>query len=251
MNLDISKKIALVTGSSRGIGLSIAEALYAEGCQLILNGRNEAGLAAASANLPGSIAIAADMTDSADAQRLMTEVVSRFGMLDILVCNIGSGQSVPPGRETADEWQRVFVQNLWSTTNTVEAAREALVASKGAIVCVSSICGLEVISGAPVTYSAAKAALNAYVRGIARPLGKQGVRINAVAPGNIIFEGSVWAVKLAENALSVQEMLDKNVSIGRLGTPEEVASLVTYLASPLAGFATGAVWALDGGQIHV
>lgn len=250
MNLNLSHKVALVTGSSKGIGRSIAEALYSEGCQLVLNGRNGRDLAAVSAGLPGSLAIAADMMVPGNVQRVITEVLGKFGRLDILVCNVGTGRSVLPGCETSEEWQRVFSHNLWSTTNTVEAARESLVLSKGSIVCVSSICGLEVIEGAPVTYSAAKAALHAYVRGMSRPLGKQGVRINAVAPGNIVFEGSVWANKLVENALEVQAMLDKNVPIGRLGTPEEVANLVTFLASPLAGFATGAIWTLDGGQVH-
>jgi len=250
MNLNLFKKIALVTGSSRGIGRSIAESLYAEGCQLVLNGRSATDLAVVSAALPGSLAIVADMMRPEDVQRMIAEVLGKFGRLDILVCNVGSGRSVSPGCETTEEWQRVFAHNLWSTTDTVEAAREALAFSKGSIVCVSSICGLEVIEGAPVTYSAAKAALHAYVRGIARPLGKQGVRINAVAPGNIVFEGSVWAMKLVEDAVGVQAMLDKNIAIGRLGTPEEVASLVTYLASPRAGFATGAIWTLDGGQVH-
>jgi NAD(P)-dependent dehydrogenase (short-subunit alcohol dehydrogenase family) len=155
---------------------------------------------------------------------------------------------VPSGEETLEEWQRVFALNLWSTTNSVEAAREALAASKGTIVCVSSICGLEVIPGAPVTYSAAKAALHAYVRGIARPLGREGVRINAVAPGNILFDGSVWSRKLADDPQAVKAMLDKEVALGRLGTPHDVAGLVVYLASPRAGFATGGIWTLDGGQ---
>ena len=110
--------------------------------------------------------------------------------------------------------------------------------------------GIEVIPGAPITYSAAKAALNAYVRGIARPLGKQGVRINAVAPGNILFDGSVWSRKLAEDAPAVQAMLAKDVALGSLGTPYDVGSLVAYLASSRCSFASGSIWTLDGGQVH-
>jgi NAD(P)-dependent dehydrogenase (short-subunit alcohol dehydrogenase family) len=182
--------------------------------------------------------------------QIISEVLRNFDQLDILVCNVGSGRSVSPGNETADEWQRVFALNFWSTTNSVEAARDALVESKGVVVCISSICGLEVIPGAPVTYSAAKAALHAYVRGLARPLGKQGVRINAVAPGNILFDGSVWSRKLSENAPAVQSMLAENVALGTLGNPADVASLVSYLVSPRCDFASGSVWTLDGGQVH-
>lgn len=250
MQLDLAEKVVLVTGSSKGIGWAIAQTLHAEGCRVVLNARNETHLSAATAQLSGAFGIVGDVTQPAEAQHIVAEVLSTFGRLDILVCNVGSGRSVPPGNETADEWQRVFALNLWSTTNSVEAAREALAASKGAIVCISSICGLEVIPGAPVTYSAAKAALHAYVRGIARPLGKQGVRINAVAPGNILFDGSVWSSKLAEDAPAVNTMLAKDVAIGKLGVPGDVASLVAYLASSSSGFASGSVWTLDGGQVH-
>ncbi len=250
MQLDLIKKVALITGSSKGIGWGIAQTLHAERCHVVLNGRNEADLIAATTQLDESIGVVGDVTNPVEAQRIVAEVLRTFGRLDIVVCNVGSGRSVPPGHETAEEWQRVFALNLWSTTNIVEAARDALVASKGAVVCVSSICGLEVIPGAPVTYSAAKAALHAYVRGIARPLGKQGVRINAIASGNILFDGSTWSHKLAEDAPAVQAMLSKDVALGSLGTPLDVASLVAYLASPRSGFATGGVWALDGGQVH-
>lgn len=250
MQLDLTEKVALVTGSSKGIGWAIAQTLHAEGCYVALNGRNEADLTAATTQLDGSIGVVGDVTEPVEAQRIIAEVLRTFGRLDILICNVGSGRSVPPGNETANEWQRVFALNLWSTTNIVEAARDALSASKGAIVCISSICGLEVIPGAPVTYSAAKAALHAYVRGIARPLGKQGVRINAVAPGNILFVGSVWSSKLAEDAQAVNTMLAKDVAIGKLGVPGDVASLVAYLASSSSGFASGSVWTLDGGQVH-
>lgn len=250
MQLGLSGKVALITGSSKGIGWAIAQTLHAEGCRVALNGRNEADLAVATNQLDGSIGVVGDVTEPVEMQRIVAEVLNIFGQLDILVCNVGSGCSVPPGKETANEWQRVFALNLWSTTNSVEAARDALVASEGVVVCISSICGLEVIPGAPVIYSAAKAALHAYVRGIARPLGKQGVRINAIAPGNILFDGSVWSRKLEEDASSVQAMLAKDVALGRLGSPADVASLVAYLASPRSIFASGSVWALDGGQVH-
>lgn len=250
MQLELAGKTALVTGSSRGIGRAIAEVLYAEGCRVALNGRKSCDLDSASAALPGTVTVAGDVTQPEEARRIVDEAIAKIGKLDILVCNVGSGRSVPPGSETYDEWQRVFALNLWATTNTVEAARESLVATCGAIICISSICGLEVVPGAPVTYSAAKAALHAYVRGMARPLGRQGVRINAVALGNILFDGSVWAGKMSEDAMAVQGLLDQNVSLGRLGNPREVAELVAYLAAPRAGFATGAVWTLDGGQIR-
>ena len=250
MQLELAGKVVLVTGSSRGIGRAIAEVLHAEGCRVILNGRTAADLTLAASKLPGSITIVGDVTLPDESRRIISEVTAAMGGLDILICNVGSGRSVPPGDETYMEWQRVFAINLWSTTNTVEAAREALSASKGVIVCVSSICGREVVPGAPITYSAAKAALHAYVRGIARPLGRRGVRINAVAPGNIIFDGSVWSHKIQEDARAVHSMLERDVALSRLGTAREVAELVAYLASPRSGFVSGAVWTLDGGQVH-
>jgi 3-oxoacyl-[acyl-carrier protein] reductase len=250
MELELSGKTALVTGSSRGIGRAIAEALCAEGCQVAVNARNADRLQTCASAIGAAVAIVGDVANPLEARRVVDETVRVLGGLDILVCNVGSGSSVPPGDETYEEWQRVFALNLWSTTNTVESAREALAASCGVIVCVSSICGLEVVPGAPVTYSAAKAALHAFVRGIARPLGKVGVRINAVAPGNILSDGSVWSRKLVEDSDAVQTMLGRDVALARLGNSQDVAELVVYLASPRTAFATGGVWTLDGGQAH-
>ncbi|MBL80229.1 MAG: oxidoreductase [Nitrosomonadaceae bacterium] len=250
MGLELDGKVALVTGSSRGIGRVIAEKLHAQGCMVVINGRNEGDLVIAASGLPGAVIAKGDVSEPKGAQQVIEKGLGACGQIDILVCNVGSGRSVPPGEESWEEWQRVFALNLWATTNMVEASRNALAKSKGTIVCVSSICGNEVVPGAPVTYSVAKAALNAYVRGIARPLGKQGVRINAVAPGNILFDGSVWSRKLAEDDSVVKAMLERDVALAKLGTPEDVAGLVLYLVSSQAGFATGGVWTIDGGQVH-
>lgn len=250
MELELRGKRALVTGSSRGIGLAIARALVAEGGRVALNARGAVAVSAAARDIGAEAGVPGDVTDHDEAQRVVGAAAASLGGLDILVCNVGSGRSAAPGQESAQEWQRIFALNLWSTINSVAAARDWLQQSRGAIVCVSSICGLEVVPGAPVTYSAAKAALHAYVRGIARPLAQLGVRINAVAPGNILFDGSVWAEKMSADPAGVEAMLERNVALRRLGSAEDVAALVIYLASPRASFATGSIWTLDGGQVH-
>ncbi len=248
MKLDLAGKTALITGSSRGIGLAIAQALAGEGCHVALNGRDTAALLTASSTVPDSVHCAGDVSDPQTARDVVANAGTQLGSLDILVCNVDSGRSVPPSHETPEAWQRAFAENLWSTTNCVEAARTALAKSCGVILCVSSICGNEVIDGAPVTYSVAKAALNAYVRCISRPLAKDGIRINAITLGNILFEGSSWQTRLNEDPPRVSAMLATEVPAGRFGTLEEVTSLTTFLVSPSASFATGAIWTLDGGQ---
>lgn len=251
MNLDLQGKVAMVSGASRGIGLAITRALHAEGCSVALVARGRDTLAQATSGLSARHSThVGDMTDAAVAESVIAEVVKQWGRLDVVVCNAGSGASVPPGQESAAEWDRVLRVNLLSATNVLAAARTPLrAAGGGAIVCVSSICGQAAL-GAPVTYSAAKAALNATVRGLARPLAADGIRINAVAPGNVLFAGGTWERKLRENESAVREMLSREVALGRLGTPEEIADLVTFLASPRAAFITGTIVVADGGQLR-
>lgn len=252
VQLQLQGKSVLVTGSSKGIGRAIAEAFLAEGAAVAFNGRkaDELACVVAAQTRGKAIAIGGDVSMPDQACGVVERVLAAFGKLDVLVCNVGSGRSVPPGAENHEEWLRVFELNLWSATNMVEACRHALAASRGAIVCISSVCGQELVPGAPLTYSAAKAALNAYVRGIARPLGKDGVRINAIAPGNILFEGSVWQRKINENSELVEQMLGRDVALAKLGTPQDVTNLALWLASPLASFCTGSIFVVDGGQVR-
>jgi 3-oxoacyl-[acyl-carrier protein] reductase len=252
MNLELQGRVALVVGASRGIGLAIAGSLASEGAKVALAARGLDGLRAACRQIGGDASFhAADVTNPAAALALVRNVEKQWGGIDILICNAGGGASVPPGQETAAEWSRVMNLNLFGTTNMIEAARPVMSRGSGerAIICVSSICGLAAL-GAPVTYSAAKAALNATVRGLARPLALEGIRINAVAPGNILFEGGTWSRKIAENKPAVDDMLSREVPLRRLGQPEEIADLVAFLASPRAAFITGTVVVADGGQLR-
>lgn len=249
MELNLKGKTAIITGSSRGIGKSIAELLYREGCNIVLNGRHENLLKKVSKEYPGSSFYSCDVRNPKKCKSLVAYSIKKWGRLDILICNVGSGKSVPLGLEDNSEWNRMLDLNLLSTTNMIEASKTQLSKNHGSIVCISSIAGIETL-GSPITYSVAKAALNQYVKGISKYLATMNIRINAVAPGNIFFKGSVWDRKLSENPTQVKTMLSKEVALGRLGNPDEIANCVVFLSSPKASFVTGSILVADGGQIR-
>jgi 3-oxoacyl-[acyl-carrier protein] reductase len=248
MDLDYKGKVALVTGSTKGIGKSIAATLAREGCDVILNGRDAQTLKACAHELGCGQALG-DVTTENGARAVLDTAMQIHGRLDVVVCNVGSGTSVDPGLEDEREWMRLLQINLLAATNTVAAARPRLQGSGGVILCISSICGSAAL-GAPIAYSAAKAALNSFVRGAARYLAPEGIRINALAPGNILFKGGAWERKIASSPDDVDAMLAKDVALRRFGAPEEVAAMAAFLCSSKAAFATGAVYVLDGGQLQ-
>jgi 3-oxoacyl-[acyl-carrier protein] reductase len=248
MDLELNGKVALVSGSSRGIGLAIAQTLHLEGCKVVINGRDPHRLAGVAQSL-GVESMAADVADEKSAQALIDFALRRHGAIDILVCNVGSGTSLPVGEEDWKEWSRMLDINLRPSINVLRSARQALAASRGVALCISSICGSAAL-GAPLGYSAAKAALNSYVRGMCRVLGPQGVRINALSPGNVLFEGSSWESRLQNQPDTVREMLQREVALQRLGNAQEIANVAAFLCSPKSSFLTGEVVVADGGQLR-
>lgn len=248
MDLELQGKVALVTGSSRGIGLTIARTLLDEGCTVLINGRDANRLAEVAQSI-GVASMPSNVATEGGAKALVDFALARYGALDILVCNVGSGNSLPAGQEDWSEWERMIGLNLSPAVNTVHAARTALIESRGVAVCISSICGSAAI-GAPLAYSAAKAALNSYVRGMSRVMSPQGVRINALAPGNVLFDGSSWEAKLHNQPQVVHDMLQREVAQQRLGTAQEIANVAAFLCSPKSSFISGEVVVADGGQLR-
>jgi len=248
--MNLKEKVALVTGASSGIGFGIAQSLSNHGCKVIMNSKSKLKLRNASKKIKGSIPIAADLSCNKQAKKFISSLKEHTKNIDILICNIGNSASVVPGKENYKEWKKMFDSNFYTATNIIENAKKMIPKNTGSITCISSICGIDYIDGAPITYSVAKAALNHYIKLSSREFAKDGIRINAVAPGNILFENSVWEKKLKKNKKAVISMLSKNVAMRRLGTIDEISAVVAFLSSDNANFITGTIIPVDGGQVR-
>lgn len=254
MDLQLTDKIALVAGSSRGIGKATARAFLAERCRTVVTGRQPESLAQTRAELEAEfgtervLAFQGDLTTAEAIHDLRQLLQERWGIPDCIVANIGYGRGPGGWRPEERDWDAAFSANLWGSVRLLTAILPDLVeAGRGSIVLVSSIVGLEG-TPAPLPYSAAKSALINYGKNLARQVACHNLRVNCVAPGNILFPGGSWEKHLSERREQVEAFVRQEVPLQRFGRPEEIADLIVYLSSPRAAFITGACVVADGGQ---
>ena len=254
MNLELTDKIAIVTGSSRGLGLACARALVAEGCRVTVCARGAATLEASAADLrtvardPSHVlAVTADLATEDGVEAVVKQTVDAFGGLDILVNNVGLARGAGIVDTTDAEWQDAFDQTLFPA---VRASRLAVPLMRrrggGAIVMIASIWGRE--SGGRMTYNAVKAAEISLAKAMAQQLAPDNIRVNSVAPGSILFPGGSWDRRVREDPAGMREFVKRELPFGLFGRPEEVGAVVAFLVSPRASWISGASVPVDGCQ---
>jgi 3-oxoacyl-[acyl-carrier protein] reductase len=251
VDLHLADRRFIVAGSSRGIGAAIAAELVREGATVCISGRDPETLAAARRQLDAGtrvLAVSVDLTTAAGVADLFAACTRAWDGIDGVVANVGSGRGTRGWEQNDDEWTRALDLNLRASVMTSRAAIPLLAArGGGSITFVSSITGVEA-TAAPLAYSAAKAALINYSKNLARDVAAHGIRVNSIAPGNVLVPGGSWDQRLHADPDGTRTMLERDVPLHRFASPDEIASLATFLCSDRAAFVTGACFVVDGGQ---
>jgi 3-oxoacyl-[acyl-carrier protein] reductase len=253
MDLGLKGKVAVVTGSSRGIGKGIAASLAAEGCRLVLCARGKETLAETAAELRQGgtevLDLSLDITRKEDALILREQTLNTFDKIDILVNSAGSNKRGLFEDTTDQDWRNIIDINLLCHG---EISRLFIPAMKkqgsGVIIFISSIFGRESGGDTLSIYNSTKSAVISMAKVMAGELAAYGIRVNSVAPGSIRFPGSSWDKRCLADPQGMARFVEDNLPIGRFGTLEEVADVVCFLASGKASLITGACLNVDGGQ---
>lgn len=245
---DLTDKVAVVTGSSKGIGAGIAKMLAAQGARVVINYRSSPEAAEAIvteiATAGGeAVAVQADVSQSSEAQRLIKTVVDTYGQIDILVNNAGMTRDKLMMTMKDDDWESILQTNLSSVYYCSKAAIRPMMKKRhGRIINITSVVGLAGQAG-QTNYAASKAGMIGFTKSLAKEVGSRNITVNAVAPGYIPTD---LTSVMADDQI---KMLVDNTPLGRMGTVEDIAAAVLYLASDEASFVTGHVLTVDGGLV--
>lgn len=253
MDLGLTGKVAVVTGSSRGIGFAAAQALVAEGAHVVVCARGSEQLDRAVAQLRDSApngasveGIVADVSTEAGVGAVIAAAVATYGRLDVLVNNVAVAKGADLETTSDAEWQEAFDMTLFPAIRASRLAAPYLRKQGGAIVIVSSIFGRE--SGGRMTYNAVKAAEISLTKSLAQQLAKDDIRVVSVAPGSILFEGGSWWKRQQADPTWIAGFIERELPFGRFGRPEEVGATIAFLASPKASWISGTTVVVDGCQ---
>lgn len=253
MDLGLCGKTAFITASSNGIGKAIAEGFLREGASVIINGRNKNRLESVLLELRSRYGekrvagIKGDMSDEGSIKKMTDRIKEYVSYIDIVVANLGTGKPISEDKFDLEEWRYMLNMNLLSTVGLIQNTRQLFSENGGSIIVMASLAAHDRI-GAPPAYAASKAGLVSLVKYAAPILIKKNIRINAISPGNIFFEGGRWEEIMEQNSVDTKMYLETEVPIQRFGTPEEIAEAVLFLGSEKSSFTTGTVVQIDGGQ---
>jgi 3-oxoacyl-[acyl-carrier protein] reductase len=253
MNLNLSNKTFLISGSSKGIGLMIAENLLNEDANVIITGRSKKLIKKQFNKLYLKFGLKVayvdgDITNKLVLKKIKNLVKKRWKKLDGIIANAGSIKTNVNTFLSEKDFYWYQKNNFLTAFKFVNFFLKEIKKSQGSIIFISSIASLKDL-GAPLGYASSKLTLNFYSKFLANKLAKYNVRVNNIIPGNIYFKGGNWEKKIRKNPKKIKSMIKNKVPLRRFGKPEEVANLATFLLSSKSNFITGAEIIIDGGQI--